>query len=180
MRVRILTITSFAILLLILMSAAVPTSAQTATATPNADCKPADLLKTFASLKTLGNPQKDMDTLLKAEQQIKDQDAACNGFSFKGTGSKSIGPFQLDSGTYLVHLVTDGFFIANFKLLSGDCKASGALGLSSEMTGGLVYSVMQNQATDGADITIDSNDCKAIITTTNVTAPWKVTISKIS
>ena len=148
----------------------VPVAAQTASPTPNANCKATDLVKSLASIKPANDSQKDMDALLKLDDQIKDQNAACNGLYFKGTGQKSIGPIDIPSGSYLVHLVTSGYFIAHLKLVSGSCK-------TSDFNETSMYNVSSGQATDGADITIDSDGCRALILTSNVDGAWKLTFS---
>jgi len=150
----------------------VPVAAQTASPTPNANCKATDLVKSLASIKPADDSQKDMDALLKLADQIKDQSAACNGLYFKGTGQKSIGPIELASGTYLVHLVTEGYFGATLKLISGSCK-------TSEYNGVSMYNIGKGEANDGADITIDSDGCRALILTSNVSGAWKLTFSTL-
>ena len=147
----------------------------TPTPTTSPDCKPAALIKTLGTIKSVGDTQKDMDALLKLDDAIKAQDAACNGLSFKGTGEKSIGPMTLDSGTYLVHLVTKGFFIGTLKVLSGNCSISGIFGSS-----GIMYNISSGQADDGADVTIDSTGCRALILTSNVNASWTLAITLAS
>ena len=143
----------------------------TPTATISPDCKPAALIQTLGTIKSANNAQKDMDALLKLEDAINAQNAACNGLFFKGTGQKSIGPIDLDSGSYLIHLVTKGYFFANLKVISGDCTDSNPL---------MLFFVSDGQASDGADVTIDSNGCRALITETQVTASWTVAVTKLS
>ncbi len=146
-------------------------STQAATTTSSTDCAPAALIKTLATLKTAGDVQRDLDALLNIEQSIKDLDAACKGFSFKGVAPKVIGPISIPTGSYIVHVVTSGYFIAMIKTLSGTCTGS-------DNTNGL-FNLTAGDAATGADTTFDSTNCRMVIVTSNVSSAWTLTFTAI-
>lgn len=142
---------------------------QVATVSANPSCTPGTLIKSLSAIKSTNDKAKDMDALLKLRDQIDAQYAACDGLFFKGTGNKAIGPITLDSGTYQVHLVTSGYFILDLKVISGTCSSNGDTTSVFIITGG--------QATDGADITLDSNGCRVLLLPSNISAPWTLAMT---
>ena len=81
-----------------------------------------------------------------------------------------IGPLTLPSGTYKARVVTSGFFIAHLDEVSGTCDA-GFIGL---------FNLSSGQANQGAETILHSTECVALISISNVTAPWSLEFQPIS
>lgn len=142
----------------------------TPAATANADCKPADLIKKVAALKSSGNNDTDVKALLALRDDITKLNVACNGLKFKGANAKLIGPFDLPEGNYRFTLTTPGFFIGELKTLSGSCGGDAI---------GPMFSIFEGQAKEGAEALVTSNGCRAAINSSNVSAAWTLTIEPV-
>jgi hypothetical protein len=81
-----------------------------------------------------------------------------------------LGPLVLPSGTYRVRVVTNGFFIASVKTLSGTCDV-GFMGL---------FNLSAGQANNGAEALFKSSNCEALIAITNVTEPWTLNFEPLA
>ena len=86
---------------------------------------------------------------------------------YSGTNGKVIGPIEILPGTYKVTATTSGYMTVQLTVSSGQCGA-----ISGSITDTLMYDLIQGQATDGAQIVFQSQDCKALINVSNVQAPW--------
>lgn len=91
-------------------------------------------------------------------------------YSSDETGLYSVSNIlKFEDGIYRVRVETDGFFIAAMETIAGECN-SGFLGL---------FNLSQGQAASGAENTLQTEGCLAILTTTNVTDNWMMTFEKI-
>ncbi len=101
--------------------------------------------------------------------------AACSGLTFSSDAEGMmpvIGPVEIPEGIYRVTLVTEGFFIMKIDALDGEC------GEGSRMSSG-AFSVMQDTATNGAQIVVNSEGCEALLSISNVTQPWTLEFEKL-
>lgn len=170
---RKFAVVALAVVTLISLFAAgsVRTSAQsTPAATPNADCNPSKALDAIAKIKKTGDKDKDAAALDVIQNSVADYKAACAGLSWKGTKQQVIGPFDLPAGNFKAVVTTNGFFIADLKVLSGDCDADSF---------GALFNIMQGGGKDGAESSITSKGCRLVINTSNVSAPWKLDIEPL-
>ena len=67
-------------------------------------CDPAAVIKQAAALTSTGDTTKDMEALLKLQNDISAANIACNGMTFTGKGTKVLDPFVLPKGVYRVTL----------------------------------------------------------------------------
>jgi hypothetical protein len=133
-------------------------------------CDPASVIAQAKSLKSSKDKTKDMASLLAFAKQIDAANIACNGLKFSGNVAKLLGPFDLAQGSWRVTLTTNGYFIGDLKVLSGACTND---------TFPLMFDLFQGQANSGAEALIQSDGCRATIATSNITAPWTITIEPI-
>lgn len=81
-----------------------------------------------------------------------------------------LGPLQFEDGRYKITLKTEGFFIASLETVDGNCESNSLFGL---------YNISAGQASQGAQTLITTQDCIALITTTNINAPWTLTFEPL-
>lgn len=172
MRFRLnIFILTFAVLTTILFLSSVPflpTSAQGNTS----DCKPADLFPQLATLKSAGDPDKDLAALTDLSSQIRAQNIACKGQVFKGKGSKIIGPIIIPDGLFRV-IVESPSFIASGKVSDGKC-GQGTVSPTSVFS---IYTSTDN-GVGRAETLVKSQACKLLIDI-SASAAWTVTIEPI-
>src|SRR5689334_20599015 len=145
----------------------VHTSAQsTPAATPNPDCNPGKVIDTFLKLRKVNDKDKDAATLQSVEDTIEAYKAACAGLSFKGTGLKVVGPFELPAGNYKVTGTAKDYLIVKLKLISGDCSTSDG--------SAILFNLDNDQASAGAETLMTSNDCKLVMSTENISSAWRI------
>jgi hypothetical protein len=135
------------------------------------DCNPADLITQAAALISAGDDEKDLTALLELSQQISAENIACNGFKFEGANAKLIGPFDLPDGLYKTTVTTTGYFAAKLKVLSGKCDTGGR--------STLLYNLSDGNADTGAEAMLQSEGCRLVIQTENVSEPWTLTIEPL-
>jgi hypothetical protein len=97
-------------------------------------------------------------------------DSACLGLDFEGSANLVSDIVYVPKGVYRVTVVTDGYFIMDFLLLDGDCKATSYAGL---------FNVSSGEASTGAQSAFKSDGCSLIWQIENVTMPYKVTFEKL-
>jgi hypothetical protein len=138
----------------------------------NPDCNPASVIDSASKLKSTGDTAKDIAALKELSIAISKQNIACNGLKFEGNAAKIIGPFDLPKGMYKTTVTTKGFFIAELKVLDGEC---GTGSFSNHL-----YNMMNMELKElSEEAFLESEGCRLIIQTSNVSAPWVLTIEPL-
>ncbi len=101
--------------------------------------------------------------------------AACGGLNFSSDVEGMmpvIGPVEIPEGIYRVTVITDGYFIASFDVLDGQC-GDGRLFLPG------LFIVSAGDATEGAQAVVNSEGCETLISIENVTEDWSLSFEKL-
>lgn len=116
----------------------------------------------------------DLGAALRGLQgRASDYVVACGGLSFDSETlgmMPVVGPFDIPTGVYRVTAKTEGFMIAKIEGLEGEC---------GDYNIGSLFSVSKGQATDGAQMIFKAEDCRGLLTISNVTEPWTLTFELI-
>jgi len=112
-----------------------------------------------------------LDALTALHNRLATSDAACRGLVFEQQNATVHGPLTIPPGTYRVTATTPGYFIADLQPLSGECDTPDY---------GNLFILSDGRAADGAQTIITSSGCTAIITTSNITDPYTLTISPLA
>jgi hypothetical protein len=130
-----------------------------------------ELLVQVQEQSTGGDVSAIVSMLAEAESAIAQLRAQCSGLSFQGSDNTVLGPIEIPDGTYRVTVTTDGYFIADVQVVSGNCGDS--LGLS-------LFILSSGDANAGAETVFNSSGCSALIAVDNVTEPWKIVFQNLT
>jgi hypothetical protein len=134
-------------------------------------CDPGAVIRKANGLTTKGDNKADMEALMKLAADIQAQNVSCSGYTFTGKSSKLIGPFELPKGNYKTTLTTRNRFTARLSVLNGQCQGSS--------NSASYYSMSAGEALNGAEAVIRSEGCRLVIETSDVRAPWTLTIEPL-
>jgi hypothetical protein len=110
-------------------------------------------------------------TLADALSELRILQATCTGLSFTGTSNAVLGPIDFPDGTYRVQVTTSGYFIASIEPLRGTCEAR---------LGNSLFLLTAGGATEGAETTLRTSGCSALVAIDNATASWALTFENVS
>lgn len=121
-------------------------------------CDIPTLTETYAAQLSEATTLEDVQAVQSA---LSSEIAKCRGFYFEDSQATVIGPLDIPAGIYKTTVTTDGYFILRLTVLEGECDFSG-----------LGFILSEGDAVDGADAIFESEDCRVVLETSNVTADW--------
>lgn len=101
--------------------------------------------------------------------------ADCSGLTFSSEVDglqPTLGPFVLEPGTYIATATTTGSIIAEFTVLDGECGEGNRMGES-------IFILGRDQASDGAEVVVQSEGCEVLFSISNTREPWTIAFEQI-
>jgi hypothetical protein len=127
-----------------------------------------------AALAALPTEEADvLDVLGTLGDEIAKARAACGGLTFEGGHAEVIGPMEFPEGIYRARITTDGFAAITITALEGECGAGSGFLMP------LLFTVFQEQATNGAEAVFTSTGCEALLEIGNITAPYLLEFERL-
>lgn len=158
-----------------LMLAVLPMSAQDE-AEPVEGCEAAALADTLAELVEAVREAEDVAGALREVASAAGvAAAACDGLAFdseKDGMMPVIGPVTIPEGIYRVTLTTEGYYILGLDVLEGECG-------QGERFRSSLFLISRGDATDGAQVVLNSTGCETLLSISNVTDPWVLDFEKL-